>query len=172
MRSNPIATFLILLVGVVFAAAPSEVAYCQSAALSTESLVQSADVIVVGKVTAMNSEWSSDRSRIYTRVTISVDQQIKGEASESSVTITIPGGEVDGIGEVYSHTAKFTENEGVVVFAEKDRQGNLRVIGGDEGKATVRKEKGSGRYLVSDGESLEMFTDMLKRVIKAQDKSK
>ena len=170
MRSNAIAAFLIFLVGVALTAAPSEVAYCQSAALSTESLVQGADVIVVGKVTAMNSKWSNDRSRIYTRVTISVDQQIKGATSENFVTITIPGGEVDGIGEVYSHTAKFTENEEVVVFAGKDRQGNLSVIGGDEGKTTVRKEKETGRQLVSGNESFQMFTAKLERVVKAQGK--
>lgn len=170
MQRPATAAFLILISAIVLAATTSEVAYGQSAALSTEGLVQRADVIVVGKVTAMNSEWSSDRTRIYTKVTVSVDQRIKGATSEHSVTITVPGGEVDGIGEVYSHTARFKEDEEVVVFAARDRQGQLQVVGGDEGKTTVRKEDETSRRLVSDSESLETFTAKLKSVVKAQEK--
>lgn len=169
MQRNAIATFLLFLVGIAFTVTTSEVVYGQSAALSTEGLVQRADVIVVGKVTAMNSEWSSDRSRIFTRVTVSVDQHIKGATSVNSVTITVPGGEVDGIGEVYSHSARFKEDEEVVVFAARDRKGQLQVVGGDEGKTTVRKEAETGRQLVSDSESLERYTAKLKGVVKAQE---
>lgn len=168
MQRNLIAFFFILLAGTILGAVVPQRLLCQSVALTTEDLVQRADVIIIGKVTAMNPEWSRDRSRILTRVTIAVDQHIKGEASENSVTVTIPGGEVDGIGEVYSHFARFKLDEQVVVFAAADRQGQLQVVGGDEGKATVRREQVTGRQLVSDNESLQMFTAKLKRIVEEQ----
>lgn len=168
MQRNLIAFFLTLIAGTILGAVGPQPLRCQSVALATEDLVQRADVIIIGKVTAMNSEWSRDRSRILTRVTISVDQHIKGEASENSVTIIVPGGEVDGIGEVYSHFARFKADEHVVVFAARDRRGQLQVVGGDEGKATVRREEDTGRQVVSDNESLQMFTAKLKRIVQEQ----
>lgn len=169
MRSNVTVSFFPLLVGAILVVATTPKAvHCQSAVLTTEELVQRADVVVVGKVTAMSSAWNSDRSRIYTRVTISVSQQIKGETSENSATVSIPGGEVDGIGEFYSHTASFKMDEEVVVFATKDRQGQLQVTGGNEGKTTVTKDETTGLRMVSDREPMGVFTSRLKRVVQAQ----
>ena len=167
-RSNFQVAFLLFVVGALLATTVPETARCQSAALPTEDLVQQADVIVVGRVTAMTSSWNSDRSRIFTRVTLSVSQSIKGDASENSVTVTVPGGEVDGIGELYSHTARFKEDEDVVVFAAKNSKGELNIVGGDEGKTTIRKEDETRRNLVSDNETLEMYTAKLKSIVRAQ----
>ena len=154
--------------GLFLAAAAFQPLRAQVVALNTEDLVQQADVIVEGKVTAMNAEWNADRSRIFTRVTVSVNQQIKGSTSERVVTVSVPGGEIDGIGELYSHTARFAKDEQVVVFAARDSQGQLHVVGGDEGKATVRKEEGTGRKFVLGNESLEMYTTKLKRIVQTQ----
>ena len=65
---------------------------------------------------------------IRTRVTLSVDQFVKGGSPQNSLTIYIPGGEIDGVGEVYSHMPTFRQNEDVVVFAEKDRDDRYRVL--------------------------------------------
>lgn len=168
MRSNFTRALLALLAGLVAGTTLPEAARCQPTAVEREELARRADVIVVGKVTAINSEWNSNRTRIQSRVTLSVDQHIKGEESGTSVTILTLGGEVDGVGEVYSHTARFKEDERVVVFAGKDRQGVLRVIGGDDGKLTVTKEEGTGRQFVADNESLEVFTARLRSLVEAE----
>ena len=157
-----------LLAGMVLAIVSSSIAVSQSGAAATDELIRSADVVVVGKVTNVRSAWSADRSRIYSRVTLAVNQHIKGDESQQSVTISTLGGEIDGVGEVYSHTAKFKLDEQVIVFAAKDRQGQLKIIGGDEGKLTVTKEERTGRLLVGGNEPLTMVTSRLKAVIKAQ----
>jgi len=140
----------------------------QSERLGTEDLARRAEVIIVGKVTAVRSEWNADRSRINTTVTVSIDQKIKGEESQSSISISTPGGEVDGIGEWYSHTPKFKIDEEVVVFAEKDQKEKLRISGGDQGKLTVKKDVSSGNKTVIDSEPLLMYTAHLKSIVQAQ----
>jgi hypothetical protein len=154
--------------GIILATVSPSMALSQSGASVTEDLARRSDVVVVGKVTDLTSEWNGDRSRIVSRVTVSVDQHIKGDDSQSLLTISTPGGEVDGVGEVYSHMPRFKIDEQVVVFAAKDQRGNLRVVGGDEGKLTVTKDEMTGLTMVSDREPLLVFTSRVKRIVQAQ----
>jgi hypothetical protein len=91
-------------------------------------------------------------------VTLSVDQYIKGGSAGQPLTILVPGGEVDGVGELYSHTAVFQSDENVLVFAQKDRQGNYRVSAGQQGKYTVRKDDATGQLMVGGTRTLQEVT--------------
>ncbi len=167
MRS--VLTILVVLFSVVVSAivCPSH-ALSQSAMSVTEDLTRRADVVVIGKVTEVKAKWSADRSRIYSNVTVLVDEHIKGGGSQQSVVIATPGGEIDGVGEAYSHTARFKTDELVIVFAAADRQGQLNVVGGDEGKLTVTKDKVTGMQMVADREPLTVFASRLRGVVQAQ----
>ena len=110
-----------------------------------DRLTGEADLIAVGKVAGVKSAW--DRSRIVTTVTLKVGEFLKGNG-EATLTITTPGGEVGGVGEWYSHTATFRENEEVVLFVKRDRGGALRVSGGDEGKVRIERDASTGAPLV------------------------
>ncbi|HMD14420.1 MAG TPA: hypothetical protein VKI62_07340 [Bacteroidota bacterium] len=139
----------------------------QSNNSSTEQISQQADVIVVGKVGHLESEWNADKSRIQTRVTITVNDVVKGDAATQSVVVYTPGGEVDGVGEWYSHNAKFVNDEEVVVFAKKDNRGLLRVASGQNGKFTIAKDAATGRKFIPNVGTLEAFTSHIKNVLKA-----
>jgi hypothetical protein len=167
MRSVSVILFA-LFAGTISAIVSPSNALSQSGLAVTEDLTQRADVVVIGKVTEVRPEWSGDRSRIYSNVTVLVDEHIKGDKSQQSVVIATLGGEIDGLGEVYSHTARFKADEQVIVFAAADRQGLLRVVGGDEGKLTVTKDARTGMQMVGDRESLNAFTSRLKSVVQAQ----
>lgn len=91
---------------------------CQSRIATTSEVAEQADVVVVGKVGGLVVEWVDGRTRIQTRVMIAVDQYVKGDASTKSMTVIVPGGKVDGVGEVYSHAPRFLRNENVVLFAK------------------------------------------------------
>ena len=143
-------------------------AYTQSRANDADELTNRAGVVAVGKVTSLRSEWSDDRRRIVTRATVAVDEYLKGEQPQRSLVITIPGGEIDGVGEIYSHTARFKKDEQIVVFAVADNQGRLKVVGGDEGKMTVARDETTGLQMVADKEPLSAFTSRLKSVVQAQ----
>ena len=109
-----------ILVGVVVAGLVPGRLESQSKLLTTEQLTDRAEIVVIGKVTALNSAWSSDRKKIFTRVTLTVEQYLKGDQSLHTLTLVVPGGEVNETGEVYSHVARFKSNEDVVVFAQRD----------------------------------------------------
>lgn len=143
-------------------------ALSQSHELELEEMTQQADVIVVGRVIDVRSQWNSDRSRIFTNATVQVQQLIKGTATRGSVTITTPGGEIDGVGELYSHTPRFKTDEDVVVFAATDQQGLLRVVGGTEGKLSVIRDETTGVQKVGSDLPLGAFTSQLRRVVETQ----
>jgi hypothetical protein len=158
-----------MLVALAVYAFPS-LAPAQHKPVTTDELTQQADLVVVGKVSGLKAGWNSDKSRIFTTVTLEVDQTLKGDAGAGSVTILVPGGEVDGVGELYSHTAQFKKDEEVVVFAKKDKQGRLRTTGGENGKLSVRKDAATGISLVSGETALDEFTTKVRNAAGPQKK--
>jgi hypothetical protein len=143
-------------------------ALAQERELSTEQLTTGSDVVVVGKVAGMKSAWTADKSRIVTTVSISVNEQLKGTASGSTLSIVVPGGEIDGVGELYSHSAKFHRDEEVVVFARKDKEGTLRVAGGSQGKLSVTRDAEKGQVRVVGQGTLQEFTASVRKAAQAQ----
>jgi hypothetical protein len=155
----------------VATALPFGAAYSQVIQRSLEQLTNESDAVVVGKVAALASEWNDSKSRIQTRVTIAVDQNVKGDASMRSITVLVPGGEVGSVGEVYSHSPRFLRDEAVVVFAKKSAEGFYQVSEGTKGKYTIIKDETSGASIVAGASSLESFTAKVRAAV-LQDVSK
>lgn len=143
---------------------------CQIDGQTTDDLVRQSEAIVVARVTGVTSEWSSDKSRILTTVTLAIEEQLKGDGQGKEMIIHTLGGEVDGVGEVYSHLPIFKLNEQVIVFAERDDRGMFRVVGGMDGKMSLIVEESTGRRLVADSESLQMYTSRVKQIVQKQSK--
>jgi hypothetical protein len=139
--------------------------------VTTESLVAGSDVIVVGSVQRLDHEWTNDRKRIQTRVTFAIDQTIKGATSAKTITVVVPGGEVDGVGEWYSHTARFEKNEDAVLFAQKEPGGSYRLAGGEQGKFPIQKDARTGVRTVSNNGTLEDFATRIKSLMPLKDKT-
>jgi hypothetical protein len=51
------------------------------------ALTKGADVILIGKVSEQNSRWNEDNSRIYTDVSINVDEYLKGNINQNRILI-------------------------------------------------------------------------------------
>ncbi len=132
---------------------------------SADELARQADVVIVGHVASLVPQWDETHTRIRTQVTINVSQSVKGTAAGSTLTLVVPGGEVDGVGEVYSDTPVFHRDEDVVVFAQRSAPGLYRVAGGLEGKYTIIKDQSSGRQMVSERMTLGEFTSQLQRAV-------
>jgi len=130
---------------------------------TTQELAVRSEVVAVGEVAGVQSEWTADKRRIVTRATVRVDEYLKGGGGQSSITLVYPGGEVGKVGELYSHTVSFRDHESVVVFAKRDREGSFRVMGGDQGKMTIRRDASTGKSMVS----ATMSVDELKSRVKA-----
>jgi hypothetical protein len=136
--------------------------------LSTEELAARAEIVAVGQVATLASEWNENRTAIRTRITLSVDQYMKGSGQGASLTLYVPGGEVGTVGEYYSHMPVFRKDENVVVFVRKDRQNHLRVLGGEAGKFTIKKDPASGVPLVAGKRTLQEFTALIKQAMLQQ----
>jgi hypothetical protein len=158
-----------LLFGLLITSGLSLLAFSQEKALSADELARSSDVIVVGKVASMKSNWTADRSRIVTTVTLQVDQSLKGATGGSTITLVTPGGEVDGVGELYTHSARFARQEDVVVFARRTPKGEFAVTAGQQGKMSIRKDPESGALTVGGGTTLSEFTRHILKAVKAGD---
>ena len=141
----------------------------QPKAMNTDALTSEAEIIVVGKVGGVVSAWNHDRTRIESKVSVSVEQTIKGSVTGNSVTVVTPGGEIDGVGEWYSHTARFGQDENIVLFAKKDNGGRYRVAGGEHGKISVAKDSRTGNKIIQHFGTLEEFTTQIKKTVKAQE---
>jgi uncharacterized protein YycO len=137
-------------------------------AVSIDQLARQADVVAVGRVDRMESEWNADKSRIQTKVTVAVEQTIKGETPDASMTVLVMGGEVDGVGEIYSHTVQFQKNEDVLVFASKDAKGNLRVTSGAGGKFVLQQDSKTGVKRIPNLGTVDEVSARIKSSIKAQ----
>jgi hypothetical protein len=142
--------------------------HIESSRLSIEDLTSQAGIIAVGKVSGVRSEWNEDNTRIRSIATIIIGESLKGNPG-STLDITTPGGEVGTVGELYTHMASFKKDEEVVVFAQKDKQGHLRVIGGSQGKFSVTKDQATGKVTVASGLSLESFKSRIARTLNTRE---
>jgi hypothetical protein len=169
MRTNQRAKRRVIGILFVFLALPLTTVMAQVTQSSMEQLAKESDAVVVGKVAGLSPEWNSTKTRIQTRVTIAVDQSVKGDPSLKSMTIVVPGGEVDGVGEVYSHAPRFLRDEDVVVFAKKSTSGTFQVANGNQGKFTIQKDDISGRMVVDGANTLEALTTKVKSALAVQE---
>jgi hypothetical protein len=124
-------------------------------------LVDQASDVVVARVEARASRWSSDKRAIYTEVTLRVEHALKGTSREGdAVTVRTEGGSVDGIGMRVQGAAYFTVGEEVVAFLER-RGAALWTVGMAQGKMRVMATN-SRRVAVRDVGGLS-FTERTPR---------
>lgn len=117
--------------------------------LSTEDLTQEAENIIVGKVVRKECRYDEEGKRIYTYVTISVEEDLKGKAGEKEITVRHLGGEVGEKGLMVSDTPSFEEDEEVLVFLRKGKKPEFKeVVGWMQGKFRVKRDEVTGERMV------------------------
>ena len=106
--------------------------------------VDLSEKIVRGEVVSIKSYWNSERTRIYTDVTILVDEHIKG-AGSLETTITVPGGTVGADTQWVSDTPHFDVGDYAVMLLESSGH----VTGGPDGVYPIQKPIGGINQLQS-----------------------
>jgi len=87
--------------------------------ITVEDLTREADVIAIGNVEEVNSRWSLTGATVYTYTTLSVEEYIKGNEGQGTLTIITEGGCALGFCVWVEDTPTFTKNEAVLVFLKK-----------------------------------------------------
>jgi len=115
-------------------------AFCLVEEMNLTKMLGSSSVVVKGRVMATDSQWASDQrgNHIWTRVTVFVDNTLKGAVAGNWLILEVQGGTVGDITEAVEDLPTFAVGEEVVLFLA----GNpLGVVGGYQGKLTVADGK-------------------------------
>lgn len=142
--------------------------YPQEKAVLQHEMTKTSDAIVIGQVKKIQSSWDITHKRIYTDVSIQVNEYLKGNNEGGSITVRHLGGEVGSVGELYSFTPSFVKDEDVLLFLNKDRDGVMKISNGKEGKLSISQSTVSGNKIIAEDIPLDKFVDNIKKVIQQQ----
>lgn len=132
-----------------------------------KSLSAGADLILTGKVTKQNSTWNKDKTRIFTEVTVEVEEYLKGNNSNKSIVVITPGGEIGEVGELYTHMPRFSNDEDVLLFVKKDKRDlDYKVFNGEDGKMTLYTDKKTGEKMTSSNQKISTLKTEIKNYVK------
>lgn len=109
---------------------------------SVENLVDRSAVIVEGQVSRSWTAWDSEHKFIWTHYELRVTDRLRG--GDATVTVSEPGGSLNGVHMGVSGAQPYLANEHVLVFLFKTPLGYWRTSGGGQGKFSVA---GDGRVL-------------------------
>ena len=165
MKNLLLSTAVICVVLVVACGTPASTNLSQSAGglieeLTLDELAARADSILVGEVVDITS-YQEGEGNIYTLVTLSVEQAIKGE-SEGEEVIRVPGGELGGQTLWVEDAPSFEPGERAVVFLE-EIEGAFGVCGWHQGKFTI-----DNNNMVSGNITLTEFIDQIRDILANQ----
>ncbi len=100
-------------------------------------LAQQASDIVIGRITKMKSAWDKNHQQIFTKITLSVDEVLKGNISKRRLTVTQMGGVVGDVQSWVDGNAEFTVGEKVLLFLSRTQNNSLRVLHLYQGKFSI-----------------------------------
>jgi hypothetical protein len=110
-------------------------------------IVRGADIIAYGRVVSAAADWSDDRKRIDTLVTLQVATYLKGGPGET-VAFTVPGGAVGRYRNVLVGAPQFAEGEEAIVFLNTHAGDRPVVFGLNQGVFRVRFDGQTRRRVV------------------------
>jgi hypothetical protein len=165
MRTRIYQPFLILILAACF----STGTFSQSMQAKMKKLSENSDLIVEGKVVQKKSNWNENKTRIYTDVTLQVDEYLKGNQGNKTIVVTTPGGEVGEVGELYTHMPRFENDENVLVFVKENKKSkNYKVLNGEEGKMTLYNDKITGEKVTPSNMKMSKLKEEIKDYVNKQ----
>lgn len=143
--------------------------------MNLTDLVSNADRIVVGKCVEVTSEWVGNK--IYTKNTIEVTDNIKGDKAASYVVTTLGGTAfhaklntevtMDVSGGLY-----FNPSEDVVLFTKQNVLGQHQVVGMSQGKFNIVVDKKNGERVIPLAEKKIQSEKLVKDILAPQARTK
>jgi hypothetical protein len=115
--------------------------------LSPNQMGVQAEKVVCGKVARVESFWNEKHTKIFTRVTITIDETYKGQ-HQPQIEILQLGGIADNIRYTVHGALYWKENEEVLLFLEPYVDTDYQVTGFSQGKFEVERDPETGRRFV------------------------
>jgi len=98
-----------------------------------DELVTLSELVLIGTVTRVESAWDAARERIYTHVTFSELQGLKGEFPNDTYVLRISGGIVGKVAEFYPGMLRFDQGKRYIIFVRGNFSDIFPVIGLHQG---------------------------------------
>ncbi len=119
---------------------------------SDDDLIVGARAIVIGRVLSIACSLDGEEDRVFTYVTLRVEDILKGEIASRRIVLKEEGGEVEGQGSMIFGTPQFSLGERVFVYLDTWPDGSLRVHQMSFGKLSVIgvSENGQERVVRSE----------------------
>lgn len=135
--------------------------------LSFERLAKESDVIVAGRVEEVSPDQAPDKSFAKTRITIAVAEQFKGK-TVASLVIEQATGTIGNVTQGAPGTTEFAAGEQVILFLRRGSHDSYRIVGGRQGKFTVKTEPSGDRKVVEDfAHRIEPYDQFVARLSQA-----
>jgi len=130
----------------------------------TPDLARAADAIVIGRVSLLESVTTS-RGRIHTRVTVLVEETLKGSFPSGVLTLREPGGRLGSLRRVTHGAARFEPGERVLLLLRRGRDGTLHTLHMAMGKFGIELDPVTGvENAVRDFGRARAFTPQRRRL--------
>jgi hypothetical protein len=126
-------------------------------------IVSGSQVIVYGRVAELRAEWSDDRRRIDTLVTVQAGTYLKGGPGDT-VTFRVPGGQIGRYRNVMVGAPAFAPGDEAVFFLNAKGPSVAHVFGLNQGVFRIRADARTGQRVVlspalmARGEAPEVVT--------------
>ncbi len=114
---------------------------------SDDDLVISARAIVTGTVLSMGTGFDDEQERVYTYVTLQVEDVLKGAITQQEIILKQEGGQFGDRGEILYGTPDFSVGERVLVYLDTWADGSLRVHQMFLGKFSIVKDPATGQEM-------------------------
>ena len=157
-RSVKISMFTILLLMLCF----SSVSFALMIGLNTKELTLNSDIVIKGEVVEIASQWTEDRTAIFSTATVSVEEVVVGIYNKENVEVVYDGGVADGIRMNVSDTPSFKKGQTVILFLSPslklESAQAYRVYGRAQGKYLIDKDniaRKRGFSILNNQESID-----------------
>ena len=145
--------------------------------MSTEELTRASETVIRGEVENVETQWSKDGKTIFTSVTISKTDVIKGRNIQKRIIVEYEGGEIGEIGYRVSDVEPLRKGEKVILFLKlgKSKKDGIvfNIVGKGQGKYTIGNDgiarKGgfsiiSGEEVIDNNIPVEVLVNKIKKV--------
>jgi len=149
------------LLSLLFLATFAQVQATTVIAPTFDQLVDEADVIFQGKVTALQSQWTGEGAQrvIVTFVTFQVEDAMKGNPGQR-YTVRMLGGTVDGQTIEIADAPKFTVGDRDLLFVERNGSQFIPLVGVMHGRFHVQRDQaGHESVLTNDGKQVDGLSE-------------
>ena len=133
-RSSILGASLLVLAVLVSLSQATQIIYRSPKQMGDES-----SLVVLGRVTQVQSYWNENRTKIFTETLVEIDEAYKGTAGPYARVVQL-GGVVDNVRMTVHGALSWKPDEEVLLFLEPYDQGRYQVSGFSQGKFMVERD--------------------------------